>query len=205
MISVAMTPKQIERHQGKILKIKRALAADKKRWGGYYDDSRGLRYLPPEIYLKLEDYSGALKYFKWFDKNFPDDCGYPIFLFEWTITLFKTGNIKAAEKKALQTFISNAYLIDKFLVKEVLYLDKNESSSWELPGMIEKLKYSNTQTELQDFADWLSKFVTSEQFYKVANEFIEIKRKLKTEPVGPKRSLLVSRSSSLLDDYNKSS
>ena len=196
-----MTPKQIERLQAKILKIKRALAADKKRWGGYYDDSRGLRYLPPELYIKLQDYSGALRYFKWFDKNFPDDIGFPIFLFEWTITLFKTGNIKAAEKKALQTFISNTYLIDKFLDKPILYFDKEESLSWELPGIIEIFKYSKTQTEFHDFAEWLSVFVTSEQFYKIANEFIEIKRKLKMEQAGPKRSLLVSRRSSLLDDY----
>ncbi len=196
-----MTPKQIERLQGKILKIKRALAADKKRWGGYYDDSRGLRYLPPELYLKLQDYSGALKYFKWFDKNFSDDSGFPIFLFEWTITLFKTGNIKAAEKKALQTFISNTYIIDKFLDKPILYLDKEESLSWELPGIIEIFTYSKTQTELHDFDEWLSKFVTSESFYKIANEFIEIGRQLKNERVGPKRSYLVSRRHQLLDDY----
>ena len=42
-----MTSKQIERIKKKITKIKQALAADKRRWGGFYDDSQGLRYLPP--------------------------------------------------------------------------------------------------------------------------------------------------------------
>ena len=64
-----MTPKQIERIQNKIVKIKRALAADKRRWGGYYDDSRGLRYLAPEQYIKIRDYKGALRYFNWFNKT----------------------------------------------------------------------------------------------------------------------------------------
>jgi len=44
----AMTPKQEERIRNKIARIRKELAADKKRWGGFYDDSRGLRYLPPE-------------------------------------------------------------------------------------------------------------------------------------------------------------
>jgi len=44
-----MTPKQEERTRSKIKMIKAELAADKKRWGGYYDDSRGLRYLPPAL------------------------------------------------------------------------------------------------------------------------------------------------------------
>ena len=196
-----MTPKQAEKLRDKTLKIKRALAADKRRWGGVYDDSRGLRYLPPEIFLRLQDYTGALKYFNWFSKNFPDDSGYPIFLFEWTITLFKTGKLKDAERKALKTFLSNTYLFDKFLDKQNLDLNRQEDSNWEYASLAENLHYKNTQTELQDFADWLSKFIASDPFYKVANEFIEIEHKLKTEPVGPTRNLLIKRRYSLTDDY----
>ena len=140
-----MTPKQIERIKNKIAKIKRELAADKKRWGGFYDDSRGLRYLPPELYLKLNDYSGALRYFNWFDKNFPEDSGFPIFLFEWTIILFKTKRIKQAEKKAMETFYSNTYLIDEFLKKELLDFDKLENSNWEYSSIVEQLIYSKEQ------------------------------------------------------------
>ncbi len=34
-----MTEKQKERVRNKIAKIRKELAADKKRWGGYYDDT----------------------------------------------------------------------------------------------------------------------------------------------------------------------
>lgn len=74
-----MTEKQAEKLQLKIKKIKAELAADKRRWGGFYDDSRGLRYLPPELYVKLQDWHGGLRYLKWFEKNFPDDIGFQIF------------------------------------------------------------------------------------------------------------------------------
>ena len=36
-----MTEKQIERIRTKIARVKSALAADKKCWGGYYGDSGG--------------------------------------------------------------------------------------------------------------------------------------------------------------------
>lgn len=195
-----MTPKQIEIIQNKITKIKRALAADKRQWG-CYDDSRGLRYLPPALYLKLQDYKGAMRYFNWFHKNFDDDIGYPTFLLEWSITLFKNNKLKEEEKKALETFFSNTYLIDKFLGKELLDLNISEHSNWENPELVDNLIYKHSDEELQDFTAWLSEFVISQKFYQYANEFIEIQRRLKTEPVGITRSQLVSRRYSLLDDY----
>lgn len=196
-----MTPKQIERIQNKITRIKRALAADKRLWGDYHD-SRGLRYLPPALYLRLQDYKGAMRYFNWFHKNFSDDAGYPIFLFEWTITLFKNGKIKDAEKKALQTFLSNTFLIDKFLEKELLNLNIREHSNWESPSLVENLIYKHSDAELLDFSEWLSQFVISEKFCQYANEFIHIEKKLQTEPVGKNRSKLVNRQYSLLDEYS---
>jgi hypothetical protein len=74
-----MTEKQIERVKVKIDKYKKALAADKKYWGGTYHDGQGIRYIIPEQYLKIKDYKGGLTYLTWFNKNFPDDSCYPIF------------------------------------------------------------------------------------------------------------------------------
>ncbi|WP_158845077.1 hypothetical protein [Algibacter sp. L1A34] len=195
-----MTPKQIERIKNKIGKIKRELAADKKHWGGFYHDGRGLRYLPPELYLKLNDYSGALRYFNWFDKNFPEDSGFPIFLFEWTITLFKKKKIHLAEKKALETFYSNNYLIDIFLGNDILDFSKSENSNWECSSLVENLKYSKSQEELNDFAKWIENFTKTETFYSFANTLIKIQSKLITEPVGKKRSELINKKYKLLEN-----
>lgn len=195
-----MTPKQVERIQNKIKKIKRELAKDKKHWGGFYHDGKGLRYMLPELYLKLEDYSGALRYFNWFEKKFPEDSGFPIFLFEWTITLFKKNKIKLAEKKALETFYSNTYLIDFFLENELLNFDKSESSNWEYSSLAENLEYSKNTEELIDFSEWLNEFTKTKTFYGFANNLIKIETKLKNEPIGKKRSKIVSEKYQLLEN-----
>lgn len=195
-----MTPNQIERIQNKIKKIKRVLASEKKLLG-CYDDSRGLRYLPPTLYIQLQDYKGAMRYFNWFNKNFNDDVGYPIFLFEWSITLFKNNKIKEAEKMVLRTFFSNTFIIDKFLGKEYLELGIQEYSNWENRELGDSLFYQHKMPELHDFSLWLSTFVQSAIFYKYANEYFDIKRRLMNEPVGKNRTELVQRKFQILNNY----
>jgi hypothetical protein len=199
-----MTEKQIERIKNKISKIKKGLAADKKHWGGYYHDGRGLRYMPPELYLKMQDYTGSLRYFNWFDKNFPEDSGFPTFLFEWAITFFKTKRLKLAENKVKHTFYSNTYLLDKFLDKELLQFNKSEDSNWQYEQLVDDFKYSKNQEEMKDFAEWLNAYMKSEDFLEFANELIEIKAELKDEPVGKKRSYLVNKEYELLERISSS-
>lgn len=112
-----MTPKQTQRLEKKIADIKRTLADEKRKFGGY-NDSRGLRYLPTRYYLQLQDYKGGIAYTRWFAKTFPDDIGFPDFLFEWAVLLFKTatadrGKRTEAKAKVGQPFCANTYVLDK--------------------------------------------------------------------------------------------
>ena len=168
----SMTTKQAERIKIKITKIKKELAADKRRWGGFYDDSRGLRYLPPALYIQLGDYSGAMRYFNWFAKNFSDDIGYPIFLFEWTLTLYKTQKKALAEQKALATFRANTYLFDAFLQRPPHGRNIRKWSNWASQELTTDLLYARTDKELADFANWLEAFMDSKKFQKFAEDFL---------------------------------
>jgi hypothetical protein len=191
-----MTPKQIERVQKKIADIKRTLAAEKRKFG-CYDDGRGLRYLPTKYFIQLADYSGGLTYTKWFDKNFPDDSGFPDFLFEWAIILFKTGKTKEAEKKAFQTFCSNTYLFDKYFGRQIIPIDKWEGSNLEIPAFTKYLDYSSEQKELADFTKWLDTFLSTQDFINRSNKYIDIQKRLKTEDDEETRHYLVEAASQL--------
>lgn len=185
-----MTEKQIENVKAKIEKYKKALAADKKHWGGQYHDGQGIRYIIPEQFIKIKDYKGGLRYLNWFDKNFPDESGYPIFLFEWTLILFKCNKLIEAEQKAHRTFFSNTYLFDKFLGKEPLKINKNESSTWEYESLVENFTYTSKDPEFAEFASWAESVLNNRKFVDKANEFLEIERELKNEPVGQNRAAL---------------
>jgi len=191
-----MTPKETERLKKQIADVKKALAAEKRNYGDYHD-GRGMRYYPPKVYLKLQDYKGGLAYTKWFHKNFSDDSCYPDFLFAWTVILFKTGNIKDAEKKAFETFCSNTYLFDKFFGRPIVQISKYEGSNIEMPSFVESLEYSSEQAEFKDFSQWLSAYTTSESFLTLSAKFIEIYKKLKTESDYAERGRLLDEANAL--------
>jgi hypothetical protein len=196
-----MTPKQQERVRNKIKKIKAALAADKRYWGGQYHDGRGLRYIPPQLYIELNDYTGGLRYFNWFHKNFPDDSGYPDFLFEWTIILFKTGRLKVAEKKAFETFCSNTYLFDNFFERQTTKLEKWEGSNLETQDFADnRFSYSNKQDNLADFSEWLENFITTEKFLLLSNKYLDIQKQLKVEKDTETRQYLIQQESQLVNE-----
>ncbi len=187
-----MTEKQRQRLRDKIEKIKRTLTAEKRRLG-CFDDSRGLRYVPTELYVKLGDFKGGLKYLKWFDKNFPDDSGLPEFLFESTIILFKTDNIEKAEEKALKTYFSNTFLFDKYFLREPESPDKMTNSNTQELDWLKDFHLTHDQDELLEFSDWLNKFTKTEKFKHTVDEFGTIRKELETEPVGQRRTMLVNR------------
>lgn len=149
-----MTPKQIERIRTKIVNIKRTLADEKRKYGGY-DDSRGLRYMPPSYFIQLEDYKGGLTYLRWFSKTFSDDSGFPDFLFEWTLILFKCGKLVDANEKAIETLRANPYLFDKFLDRPLIPVAKKAWSNLAGIEFAETLKYSKDEPQLDDFAEWV--------------------------------------------------
>ena len=171
--AIKMTPKQVERIQKKISDIKRRLAAEKQKFG-CYDDSRGLRYVPPRYFIQLDDYLGAQKYLKWFDKNFPDDGGFPEFLFERAIIAFKIGKIQDAERYIFETFRSNPYWIDKFLGNPIIPIDMWHGSNIQMPEYTDLLFYASNQPEWKEFTTWLTTFIATEAFILQSSKYMEV-------------------------------
>lgn len=193
-----MTPKQLERLHTKIKSIRTTLAAEKRKFGAY-DDSRGLRYMPPSLYIKMQDYKGALTYLRWFQQNFPDDSGFPDFLFEWTFILFKAGKLKDAERKALQTFCANSYLFDKFMGRPIIPIDKYEGSNLAIPAFADYLTYTYTQSDWTDFAQWLSALEQTPAFQDKCTQFIAWSKDLKVEHDLEERRQLLAQIRTLKD------
>ena len=189
-----MTTRQREKIQGKIAGIKQALAAERRKFG-CYDDSRGLRYLPTRYYLQLEDYAGGLAYTRWFSKNFPDDSGFPDFLFEWTIILYKNAKIQEASKKAFETFCSYPDVFGYFFNKAAGSQDSREETGKLNVLITERFPYSCTQKELADFAIWLDALIATEWFSSLSHRFMELNRMLDNETdIGRRHELVMELS-----------
>lgn len=195
-----MTGKQTDRVKTKIKRIRGILAAEKRQYGGY-DDSRGLRYIPPGLYIKMEDYSGGMAYLRWFKKNFSDDAGFPDFLFEWTIILFMNNKLKDAERKAMETFCSNTYVFDKFFGKAIIPVKKYESSNADSAEFTQYLQYTSEQPGLIAFAEWLKSLINGEKFKDFSSKFITINKRLLTEEDQETRGYLFKQIEQMKENY----
>ncbi len=192
-----MTEKQIERVQAKIQKLKKELANDKKRWGGYYDDSRGLRYGILELYIKIADYKGGLRYVNWFEKNFPEDTLNSFFTFECGFILYQSGKHKEAKRKIYKTFFNNPFLLPHFLGLSMLDFENSEYSAWQREIVEKYFKYHYTQSAFTEFAEWVNLQLEEPDFISRKIKYIQLNQQLKDEPVGKKRSMLVNQISEI--------
>lgn len=185
-----MTPKQADRLRQKIADIRRALAAEKRKFG-CYDDSRGLRYFPTRYYVQLGDFAGGLTYVRWFTKCFPDDAGFADFLLEWTIILFQRGKLREAAQKAIETYYADTHLIDRFLEKPRTPLEPWEQVPLAADTYASYFEALGRQTTLRGFAEWLAAFTATEEFQLSARRFVDLNRQLHGENDLEKRRYLV--------------
>jgi hypothetical protein len=155
--------------------------------------------MPVSYFIQLHDYKGGLTYLRWFNRSFPDDGGFPDFLFECTIILFKCGNTKEAAKKAFETFCSNAYLFDKFFDRPIIPIDKWEGSNVGTKEFTDQLNYSATQPELADFSVWLNDLITTEDFQDRCGRYVDIFKQLGMEHDRDARHALLMQARQLVE------
>ena len=185
-----MTPKQAARLRQQIADIRRALATEKRKLGGY-DDSRGLRYFPARYYVQLGDFKGGLTYLRWFHRNFSDDAGFADFLFEWTIISFQNGKLKEATQKAMETHCADIHLLDAFLGRPSSPIEPWEDAPLAADAYAPYFKALGRQSSLTDFAEWLAALTATEEFLASASRFIDLNRQLHGEADSEKRRYLV--------------
>jgi hypothetical protein len=184
-----MTEKEIDKIKNLIKVYKSRLSGEKKRFGGYFDNG-GVRYKIPELYIQLGDYKGALTYFSWFEREFPDDAGFPFFDMFWSFTYYKNKKEKDAIRLAYRTAFSNIYMIDLLCNKPIIN-DKSESHdivyARELVKWCEKLL-------TRDFKEWICNLNETEEFKDNMNRYISLQKLIDDESLSESRSDLIDES-----------
>lgn len=188
-----LTEKQIEKIKNSIKVYKSRLAGEKKRFGGYFDNG-GVRYKIPELYIQLGDYKGALTYFRWFEREFSDDVGFPFFDLFWSFTYYKNKREKDAIRLAYKTAFSNIYMIDLLCNKPIGVNDKSESHD---------LVYANGLVKwcekllTSDFKEWICRLYETEEFKANMNKFISLQKLIDDKSLSESRSGLIDESEKL--------
>jgi hypothetical protein len=188
-----MTSEQITRFQTKIIKLRKVLAAERARFGGY-DDSAGRRYTILNLYVSIGDYKGAANYLRWFFKNFPDDAGFPFFWVEACITYFYNNKLDQARSMAFKAFVANSPVWEVFFTGTATEIEGiKPSSNWEGLELALQLPFRADQEQYAQFATWLQTCLADPKIQELIQTYFNLKLKLSTAPTGPLRTSLVEK------------
>jgi hypothetical protein len=186
-----MTEKQIERIKLSIKSHRAALVAEKRKFGGF-DDSAGRRYVISDLYMKIGDYKGAITYQRWFDKNFPDDCGGPLLSLNWSVAFYGLGKITETKIYTIDTAFQNIYLHKLLLDREVSLIDFDEPG-YDTFGFAKSIVPHCKKVVTQPYLEWLSFFIDTDEYNEPVNKYIVLAKQLKDEDGRQKRSVLINR------------
>ena len=150
-----------------------------------------------DAYLLKGDLDGALKSFKWFEKECKDDIGEPGHLLCWTLALYKSGDIKKASVKFVRTMLMNLYVFPHLFGQECKSIDMWHSSNYAMPEYAKIIPSEFFGLWDKEAKEWAKGLYEGEVCRNIRQRYIEIFKQLKSEPVGPKRSQLVEEALAL--------
>jgi hypothetical protein len=164
---------------------------------GFISDGYGKRYLLGPLYLALDDLSGALASFQWFEQTFPDDMGDPLHYLCWTLALYRSGDTAGAALKLRQTMFSNLYLIPHLLGLPQETLDIYHGSNLDEKDYLQYVPPEIWALWDEPALQWAGETYGSPEFQRVRVRYITIHKQLKHESPGPRRSELVDEAFAL--------
>ena len=189
-------PKKIETIRHRIEEYEKYLLYEKRRFGDY-DDSGGIRYVIGPYYMLAGDMNGALKHYKWFKRVFSDDCGEPAQYICWTLAVYKSGDLKKAYIKFLQTLFMNPHVIARLIgIDYVLPYKPN----WNIPtkGYADWITDEIYNLWNEEAKNWLKESFNNPKTQELFTRYNELEIQLDNEPEGPKRSRIVNELSAIL-------
>ena len=192
----------IAKVKNKIAQHKNALATEKRKFG-FYHDGAGRRYVIGPLYVSIGDIKGALKYYAWFEKNFPDDTGEPFQYLAWTLALYRSGDLDAARKKLIETMFQNLYIIPCLVGVALPPTDIDFTTNWEYPDY--HFPKGHQEIWNAEAVNWARAVYQSPLIQDALAKEIELRRKLKNERPGPERIRLLKEIRQLEDTMIRSS
>ena len=146
---------------------------------GFISDGSGKRYRVSVDYILSGDIEKAEEFIRWFEEQFSDDIGEPVFLLYSAITYFRRQDMQA-RAYLLNTMLSNFYLLPYLFSKPIRKLDMWHSSNWENPEYVRAIEEYLSEPSPQERV-WFEEEFAGPLFSKIRDKYIATYNELKDE------------------------
>lgn len=169
----------------------RGLLKEKEDYG-YINDGSGKRYRAAIYYVLAGENDKALEFYSWFEDEFPDDIGEPVFDLYWALAENRAGHEKEASYRLLIAMISNIYMLPYVFEEPANILDIWHHSNRAAPDYlyeIEELLDEPSEEERQ----WMKTKFMSQPFVDLRNGYVDTYHALKNENDFQKRGEILKK------------
>lgn len=168
-----------KRFRSRARRSERAFLKEQKEHG-FISDGSGKRYRVNVDYVRSGDVEKAKEFIQWFEEQFSDDVGEPVYLLYSAITYFRLQDRQKARVYLLNTMLSNLYLLPALFFKPINKLDMWHSSNWQSPEYLPAIEEYLSEPSLQE-RTWFEEEFSGPLFSKIRNKYIATYRELKDE------------------------
>jgi 3',5'-cyclic AMP phosphodiesterase CpdA len=186
-----MTLEERKRYRERANRAKRELLKEKEQYG-YINDGSGKRYLAPVYYVLAGDHDKALAFYTWFEEEFSDDIGEPVFDLYWVLAEYRAGNTTQASYRLQIAMLNNLYLLPFLCNKPIGTLDIWHESTQAASSYLREIQeylHEPTPAERQ----WIEAEYNSQLFETLRQEYIATYHQLKHERDVPKRKAITAK------------
>ena len=174
-----MLTDQQKKSRDRANRSKRALLKEQKDFG-FISDGSGKRYRVNVDYIFCGEVQKAGEFIRWFEEQFPDDVGEPVFLLYSAITYFRLQERQKARSYLLDAMLSNVYLLPTLFSKPIPKLDMWHSSNWEAPEYVQEIQEYLSEPSSEERA-WFKEEFEGQLFTKIREKYIATYRALQGE------------------------
>lgn len=174
-----MTPEEQKKLRDRANRARRALLKEKETYG-WIDDSSGKRYRAPVDYVLAGENQKALEFFAWFESEFPDDIGDPIFDLYWALAEFRAGHAQEASRRLKSAMLGNLYILPFILGEPIHLLDIWHSSNLEYPDYAHENEVYLREPTPEE-REWIGREYNSQDFAALRAAYIHTYHQLKDE------------------------
>lgn len=157
-------------------RARRALFKEKEKFGSISDGS-GKRYRVCVYFVLCGAPEKATEFLEWFEQEFADDAGEPVFFLYAALAHHRAGSPGKARRYLLDAMVSNIYLLPYLFSRPLPRQDMWHSSNWALPDYIEEIEELLEEPTSQE-RQWLKAQYEDEVFTNMRNKYIETFRAL---------------------------
>ena len=185
-----MISSERKRFRDRANRAARDLLKEKDTWGCISDGS-GKRYRVGVYFLLAGELDKAIAAFDWFDNEFPDDGGEPIFYLYGALASYRGGYLPSAQSRLLRAMLSNIFLLPQLIGEHLVAPDIWYSSNWQMEQYIQEVDEFLDEPTAEE-RNWIASELDSETFKALRAGYENTYRALLAERDPKKRGAILS-------------